>query len=640
MLTESEKKLAAQVSALLHKEKGREAAQLLADCMELGNDKVSSDPAKYNPILQNYLHHLLECGGRAEAAQLLWSPSQFNPNPSAAREVWKFFDECSLGLIMGGASMGKSFNMGAALFLEWLRDPQWTSVRLIGPSEDHLEANLFSHIVGLHQKSTIPLPGTVGELFIGLDQRSQQSSCIKGVVIPVGNNKRSGRIQGVKRVPRIKSHPVFGILSRLMIFLDEIENIPRGIWPDIDNVLSATDGAGDYNGFKLFGAYNPRDQSHEVGQRAEPITGWRMFDIEHDFRWKSKRGWDVIRLDGEKSENVTAGRTIYPGLQTKEGLNAIARNSGGRNSPGYLTMGRGAYPLNSVELTIIPDGMFQKWFGEYIWLDAPRPAASADLALDGGDNCVYSLGAFGRATGIKFPASLDHPNGQTILFKDRMGASAPRFVCQLNKQFVLPKGETIAMAKALIELNKKAGVKPEWFCIDSTGHGRGVADTIRANWGPGIIAVNYSESSSDTKLMVEDSATCKESYDRICSELWFALRAFGEYQFLLINPAMDVVKLTPQVTGRKFTSSGVRSKVESKKDFTSRGFESPDEADSLTLFVHAVRKSSGIQLSMKGDSTEPGEDEDDWWTAEHKGGAKIDISNQADYLNEDGGQIQ
>lgn len=628
------KKLAETVAALLHKDAGRDAAQLLADVMELGQPNISNDPAKYNPLLQGYLHHLLENNCRKEAAQILWTPTQFNPSPASAQEVWNFFDTTSLGLIMGAASMGKSFNMGAALLLEWVRDPQWTSVRLIGPSEDHLEANLFSHIVGLHQKATIPLPGTVGELFIGLDPRNQQASAIKGVVIPIGNNKRSGRIQGVKRVPRVKKHPIFGILSRLFIFLDEIENIPRGIWPDIDNVLSAVDGAGDYNGFKLFGAYNPRDQSHEVGQRAEPMLGWRMFDVDKDFRWKSKRGWDVLRLDGEKSENVIAGKTIYPGLQTKEGLEAIARNAGGRNSPGYMTMGRGAYPTGGTELVIIPEGMWNKWVGEFIWYDSPRPAAGADLALDGGADCVYTLGKFGRATGIKFPASLEHPNGRQVMFKDRTNMVVPRFVCQVDKQFVLPKGETVEMANAIIDVNRKAGVKPEFFCCDKTGHGRGVADTIKHIWSPAIWAVNYSDSSSDSKIMIEDSAPCSEAYERMFSELWFALRAYGEYQYFLVHPSVDLVKLTPQVTGRKFHGSGIKSKVESKKDYMSRGFESPDYADSLTLFIHAVRKGTGVQLSMRGESFESGEEDDGWWEHEYKGGVRIDPSNQSDYLNE------
>jgi len=38
--------------------------------------------------------------------------------------------------------------------------------------------------------------------------------------------------------------------------------------------------------------------------------------------------------------------------------------------------------------------------------------------------------------------------------------------------------------------------------------------------------------------------------------------------------------------------------VESKSDYKSRGFPSPDEADALTLMVHAVRRASGVVFSF------------------------------------------
>ena len=85
---------------------------------------------------------------------------------------------------------------------------------------------------------TIPLPGTVGKLFIGMDAKERKGS-ITGVVVPLGK-KAAGRLQGVKRDPRKKPHHIFGKLSRMFVFLDEIANIPIGIWRDIDNVMSNT----------------------------------------------------------------------------------------------------------------------------------------------------------------------------------------------------------------------------------------------------------------------------------------------------------------------------------------------------------------------------------------------------------------
>src|ERR1035437_6949014 len=228
-LSQQEKIFAADVSKLLHAEKPAEAARWVADVCKIKlSEKQSQDPLRATPILQSYLHNLLEADGLVEAARLLWSPTQFNPEPQCARDVWKLFDEASTGLIMGGAKLSKSFSMGVRLFLEWVRDPEYTSIRVLGPSENHLEENLFSHLVSLHNHATLPMPGTIGDLFIGLNRRDQMSS-IRGVIIPKGNVKKAGRLQGGHRRPRPVPHPIFGPLSRIFIFLDDFETTRRGI---------------------------------------------------------------------------------------------------------------------------------------------------------------------------------------------------------------------------------------------------------------------------------------------------------------------------------------------------------------------------------------------------------------------------
>lgn len=628
--------LAAEVARLVHSDQKREAALAIADACQISIKLSDNNPAKYIPILTHYLHELLENDAPEEAAQLLWTPTLFNPAPQSTKDLWNLFRTTNQGLIMGGGSMSKSYSVGVRLFLEYVRDPEYTAVRVLGPSEDHLEANLFSHLVRLHNSATLPMPGEIGELFIGRSRRNQ-AGAIKGLVIPVGKTKKAGRIQGTKRVPRPIAHPLFGPLSRLFLFLDEIENIPQGVWGDIDNVLSQVEEEGEVGGFKIFGAYNPRNQRDEVGLRAEPPFGWESFDVDQHFRWKSVRGWDVLRLDGEKCENVITGKIIYPGLQTRAGLSAIAINAGGLQSPGYYTMGRGAYPPQGIELAVIPPGMLSKMRGEFIWLDAPVHVAACDLALEGGAGAPYTLGRWGRATGMKLPPTLEFPNGRTVMFKDTHSRSTTRWGLQADQQFMLPKGDTVAMAARLIDINKKAGVKPEYFACDRTGHGAGIADLMKNDWSPSIHDVNYSNSPSKYKLMTEDSKTCEEEFNRICCELWFGLRAYAEFGYLLLHPSMNLEKLSIQVTQRRFVTTGKKKKVQTKKEYVSTGKPSPDEADSLTLFVFAARKGSGVILSMKDDVGLPGQEEgDDGWYDERplKGGSYIDATNTTDYLDD------
>jgi len=636
-LDPNHRQLANLISPLMHSERQPEAAMIVADCFGLKNLRITKNSfaGKYQPVLQNFLHLLMENHGMPEAASLLWPRNLFTHDPKSVQAVWELFDTSSRGLIMGAAKMGKSFSMGVRFFLEWIRDPEYTTLRVLGPSEDHLEQNLFSHLVALHKSAALPMPGEIGELFIGLDRREQMSS-IKGVVIPKGNTKKAGRLQGGHRRPRAKPHPTFGALSRMFIFLDEIENIPNGVWLDIDNVLSEIEKG--VEGFKIFGAYNPTNPTDEVGKRAEPPFGWSELDEDRHFRWKSVRGWDVIRLDGELCENVIQDQIVFPGLQTREGLNAIALGAGGRNAPGYMTMGRGMYPAIGVEATVIPAGMLPKWRGEFIWYDPPQPVGSIDLALEGKDEAVYTLGKFGKATGVKYPPSVDFPEGHTVMFKDRNNQPTLRWGLQADQQFVLPKGDTVEMKKTVMDMNRKAGVRPEFFSCDRTGHGAGVADLIRYEWSTTIHDVNYSESAGDEKLMAEDTKSCKELYERMYSVLWFATRQWGEFGYFLINPRMDLSKVTQQLTNRRFKTTGGRAKVESKKDFESRGFTSPNDADSLTLLVHAARKGSQLVLSRRGELADmPGGlgVEDDWPTGEqYPGGSRIDESNRTDFLDQ------
>jgi len=631
MLDAGIQKLAKEVAGLVHKDKFLDAARIVAAQWKL---KAPKDEPAAVLTLQQFTSLLLTGGYLAEVAGIYWSPSMFTVEPDCARQVWKLYDEASFGLIMGGGSLGKSYTMGARFLLEWLRDPEWTSLKIIGPSEDHLESNLFSHLVSLHRSSTLPLPGEVGELWIGLDRRQQLGS-IKGVVVPVGRVKKAARLQGAKRKPRPEPHPKFGALSRMLVFIDEIENVPSGIWSDIDNIMSNSSEVSD-GGFKIFGAYNPTNQQDEVGKRAEPTFGWESLDPEKHFRWTSKRGWEVLRLDGERCENVIQGKVIFPGLQTKTGLEAIAKNAGGYQSAGYYSMGRGLYPPQGVALTVIPPGMLAKSRGEFIWFSEPQAVGSCDLALEGRSSAVFTIGRIGMVSGVKYPPSLTYPRGQTVMFKNKDGKVSPRWGLQADQQFKLPKGDTATMKDAIIKTCRNGAIAGHLLAVDRTGHGAGIADMIKNEWSSAIHDVNYSEGCSKTKIMLEDSKTCYEEYPRIDSELWFGLRKWLEFGYFILNPQIEMSQLSQQLTQRQYRSSGGKSAVESKKDYKARGYESPDEADSLTLFVYAARKGELLILSMKGDSSDGGVGggvEDDSWPGQYPNGVRIDESNRSDYLD-------
>lgn len=625
--------LVKSLAADLHSDRYFEAAKKVGAFMARGGTMAVptvETKAEATLLLTTFLQWMLSDNRYEQAAEVLWGRVLFDPRPESAQRVWRAFENHNFILLMGAGSMSKSYSMGVRLMLEWIRDPQYTTIKVLGPSEEHLESNLFTHLVTLHRSSSIPLPGEVGKLFIGLDPRERKSS-ITGVVIPLGK-KAAGRLQGVKRINRKKPHPVFGPLSRMFIFLDEIANIPTGIWRDIDNVLASS----SEGGVKIIGAFNPTDAMDEVGKRCEPAKTWSMFDpdSDDDLEWTSPRGWRVVRLDAARCENVVQKKTVYPGLQTYEGFQMVIRNSGGVDSPGYWSMARGCFPPTGTPLSIIPPGLLTELKAEYIWYETPTPCGSVDLALQGGDVAVYTKGSFGLATGVKLPPSVAHPGGRTVMFKNSEGKNYPRHVLQVESQFKLPTGDTIQIKDEIVRISRQLGVRPDWLCVDATGNGQGVCDLLRFEYGD-VIGINFSQSASDTKIFAEDHEIAKELYDRAHSELWFAARKFIEFGLTKLSPGFPTDDLYPQLTGRRYRMAGKRAKVENKDAYQSRNnARSPDEADSLMLLIHCARKASGVTFAMKSENVAIADSDDDdsvdfgRWT----NGVRIDVTNRFEDL--------
>ena len=348
-------KLVTSADGLVHGGELTEFTREVASPLHLGNRQTAAflvsqrlgfpDPVRNdeqaNALLASFLQFLLDGNRYVDAATLLWPATLFSGEPESVRTIFdEAFKNVTL-MLQGAASMGKSYSVGVYAYLDWRRDPQYTNYQILGPSEKHLERNLFTHIVKLHKQASIPGPGFVRELEITVDTKEKNGGLF-GVVVPTGK-KAAGRLQGVKVVPRPQPHPQFGKLSRLRVILEEAENIPPGIHDDVTNILSNVRGI---DAFKIFANYNPKDPNSPIAIRAEPVEGWSSLDVETSRVWTSKRGWRVVRLDAYRCENVLQGQEIYFGLQTKEGLERLIQNAGGVGSPGYYCADAGTEVLS------------------------------------------------------------------------------------------------------------------------------------------------------------------------------------------------------------------------------------------------------------------------------------------------------
>lgn len=562
------------------------AADFLLDCT--GKKERCRTPADAIVVLQTVLHSLLNSDQYLLAATLCWGEPLFDPRPRSVQLIWKAITTRTRVLIMGAGAMGKTYTVMAHDLLDWVRDPWYTTIKIISTTAGHARAQTISILVRFHRQSIVPLPGYIRQGYIGMDKDDRRSS-ISEVAIDKGSEVegKSGKLQGFHPLPRPKPHPVFGRLSRVRARLDEAEDVPVLVWPGLSNMM-LTESEDDMN-VAICGMFNPRRRDSAVAVRAEPQGGWRNFNIDKSEEWISSKGFYVLRLDGAKCENVVQKRKVYEGLLTYKAYTELENL--GMNHPDYYTFGRGAYPVTSAAFNIVPAYALDDSRGTLIWQRAPRPLATLDSAFEhGGDAAIYTAGMYGEAIGF-IP-----DGGKARRFRQ------PKWAIQIDQQFAIDKtaltmigseeksANTLLMARNIIDLSKRLGVTPEWFAMDRTGNAKGLHDTLQLNWG-NTLGINWGEGATELTVLEEDTEKASEIYDDVITEMFFAFGRWAEFGYLAFSPAMETGPLFAQLSSRQYRRIGkLKVRIESKKEYKKRlSTESPDEADSAVMIVHLVR---------------------------------------------------
>lgn len=553
---------------------------------------------KADAFIFNYVQKLLNAEKYAAAAIILWGTAIFNPLPLAVRMVWSAILKDAKVLLQGGGSVGKSYSCIVWLLLDWLRDPEYTNIKIISTTAGHAKSNTFSTMAMLLKNAIIPLPGTNLQDYIGLDPKERYSG-ISVVAIPDGQDG-GGTLQGFHPIPRPVPHHTLGPTSRLRAFLDECEEIPIGVWMGVDNMLTAVDGP---DKIKIIGAYNPKDPSTKTAQNAAPVGGWEQFDVENGVggkdRWKSKNGWTVTRIDPAKTENVKQRKIIYEGFQTYDGYRQLESKNGG-NSPEYYTFGRGAYPPISAVRVIVQSMFLQGCRGEFVFVGKTTKVAGVDVAVDGRDQAVITVGRFGWTTAF---IPKDKP---MVTFPE------PRMALQCDQQFTLKKGTTKIIGDDIVLQAKSLGISPEWLMMDATGNGAAVFSYVQAVWSDQVQGLDFGAAATELKILEQDTFSANEVYDGVVTEVCFAVARWLEFGYLAIAPVVRSDPLEEETLGRRYFNVGKKMvdgevkeliRVEKKDAYSARLSHSPDFFDSLTLFVHVARVNGKIMGSMTGKRT-------------------------------------
>lgn len=544
---------------------------------EKKNFKPSEELA--HSICWKYVEHLLLKDEFEQAAYILWGGDQFTAEPLSVRLIWGKLPSSTKLLVIGASSMGKSYTTGVYFLLDWSRDCYYTTIKVVSMTQKHAKTNIFAHIKSLHQQSDIKMPGTWKAETLQANQDDKYG--IHLVAIPQGDNGE-GRLKGFHPAPRKEVHPIYGKMSRIMILLDEGEDIPSGVWTGVQNALGNQNAE---KSIRVVAATNPRQKGSHFGQRCEPEAGFSSLDIESSYEWRSAMGWDVVRLDAAKSENVIQKREVYPGLQTWEGFQDYVAM--GLDNPNYYTLARGWWPEGEVSFQVTSDDVFEQSIGRLNFQGKTMRVFSADLAMEGVDKIVASVLKIGKAVGF------DKPDGQRVVF------SEIKWAIQLERQFTLEKGDTMAVAKNIKSVCDNLGITARFVAVDRTGNGTGVHDYLRGIMGQEVMGIHYGSKATDKRVFTDDSRIAHDVYYGLASEMIFSVKRYMEFDLLKLDPMMDLKQLRLQITQRKFHQAKELLQVQSKDSFKSEsGLKSPDEHDSLAMGVHLVRISSEFLASM------------------------------------------
>lgn len=547
---------------------------------------VTLDEKESKAIVLQFVQHLLDNDQFEAAATILWGEQVYDWRPRSAKDTWRCLFEHDKLLVQGAGAMGKTFNAAAWFLLDWMRDPYYTCVKVVSLTESHAQRNVFAAIKTFYRTALVKPEYEGGEdLVKSIQANDDDKNGIHLVAVPKGDSG-TGTLRGFHPAPRAgKPHPKWGMMSRTHVVLDEAEEVPAGVWEGLQNILSAADTDGAKGRIKIFGASNPKDRTSEFGKRCEPVRGWQSVDCEEDFEWESREGWHVLRLDAARCENVIDKRIIFPGFQTYEGY--MAYEARGRTAE-YYTMARGFFPQEGISMAIITPAMMDNSIGILRFIGPVVPLAAFDLALEGNDQVVCSYGRFGLCDGYT------PRDDKFIPFKQS------RVCLQLDSQITFPKKATLEQAHAIIRFCKQMRISPNWLCVDRTGNGSGIHDSLCSLFGSEVMGVNYSWAASETHILGDDSQRANELYNGVVTELIFGLAKYLEFGYLKISPGFRNEELTKQAIARRYKQMGQGLvRVESKGDYVKRTRQSsPDALDSLSLLVYLMRQRAGSVATM------------------------------------------
>jgi hypothetical protein len=501
------------------------------------------------------------------AARLIWPWMVLNRQ---TERIWKELHENAMVCVMGHASASKTFTACAYYLMDWWKDPHNTSTVITAPTLISLRPRAWSDFKNLWKNSRMKMPGFLG------DHR---------FTIRIEEHDDKHAIMGVAADAKDAVTKIQGLHSpRVRVIIDEADN------PYSDSIWAAMANLSSSGSFKSVALANPFNRNSKFGQNCEPTEGWDSINIDTNHEWKSRTGFQVVRLDGFQSPNILSGKDEFPFLLTNDAISNFDINYG-RSSPEWYAYVRGWFPENGSVQTIFDIPLSDKMCDHAMEFYAgTTKIAVCDPAFDGGDKCILGIGRAG------------------FLY------SNPQQACLEIYQYIIIKRTNIKIdvsedfGHQIKKICEFEGVDPVNFAVDSSGTSLGLANYIRAIWSNKILCVSFAGNPSETKILAEDTRYPVDRFDRFVTELWWAAREWARVGALRVRNSPRDLRI--QFSSRLYRSIGNdKIRMETKPEMKKRGLNSPDEADATVIAVELVRRrlsgkmqQTAITPELKGNS--------------------------------------
>tara|TARA_R100001463_G_scaffold14655_2_gene38436 strand:+ start:2437 stop:4203 length:1767 start_codon:yes stop_codon:yes gene_type:complete len=464
--------------------------------------------------------------------------------------------------IGGAASSGKSHTMAAYAIVCWLAAPRDTLVLLTSTTLREARKRIWGSVITLLNVIN-GAPFRIRDSIGNVAYINEKGTLIEKAGLSLIACEKSKEKTAVGKFIGIKQ-------KNVLVVADELSELSESILQAGLTNLSKNPS------FKLIGMSNPASRYDAFGVWAQPEEGWDSISPEAD-EWKTKYGGRYLRLDGERSPNILAGKTIFPWLPTEEKLQED-RDLLGPDSRGYKRMVSAVFFETDEEETIYSESGISRSgsMNTVQWKGNPIPCAGLDPAFsNGGDRCILYTGLVGYDQSGQYVCELQD---SIPLLDDATNTAVPRSY------------QIVKMLRTELEKRK---IDPSNLAVDSTGAGNPFCDIIEAEGLSNILRVSFGGRPSEKKVSVNSKLVGTELYANRCSELWFSGKELMRTKqlFGITN------ELAGEMTGRRFEmfkSGSLKMRVESKPDFKSRLGKSPDVADAAFLCIDVARQRLGL----------------------------------------------